>query len=239
MYEYDDYNEEYYDLTKLDIVMNEYKDKCKNILLQSIQDEMATLRKENIDLKLKNEEYRNRESEIRDKEHNLEYKERDLKRKVKEDFYNETIMDTLNTITEDYIVWYPEIEYYLSEKCNLCNGDRKISAQYPSGEVITKNCLCAKSLKRYIPSISKLKTITINKNNSRYDSDRKFYISHQREQGEKSYDYAYGGFSITIIKDKFDDDVKDCHEKKKYDEKIGLRSEEECQKYCDWLNERL
>jgi hypothetical protein len=239
MYESDDYDEEYYEPTELDIIINEYKDKCKNILLQSIQDEMTILRNENADLKLKNEKCRNRENEIRSKERDLEYKEINLKRKVEEDFYNETMMDTLNKITEDYIAWYPEIEYYSNKKCSICDKDRKISAQYPNGEIITKDCSCANKLKRYIPSISKLKTITINKHNSRYNSDRKFYINFQREEGPETYDYGCGDFKITIIRDKFDDDIKECHEKREYKEKIGLRSKEECQKYCDWLNENM
>ena len=35
------------------------------------------------------------------------------------------------------------------------------------------------------------------------------------------------------------DDVKEYHEAKRYSEKVAFRNKAACQKYCDWLNERI
>jgi len=239
MYDYDDYEERYYEPSQLDIIVDEYKEKCKEVLLQDVKNEMARLRNENANLKSINESYIKRENEISQKERQLKYDSDNLKRNVETQFYAEKMIDTISRFIEDSIVWYPETEYYQGEKCKFCDKDRKISAKYPNGEIVTKACECAKNLSRYVPKTSELTTIKLHKEHSRYLSDRKFYLYACREQNpDKSYDYGSSDFSLTFVRDNFDEEIIEYHAKKKYGEKIGLRSQEECQKYCDWLNEQ-
>ena len=240
MYDYDDYEERYYEPSQLDMIVDEYKEKCKEVLLQDVKNEMTRLRNENTNLKSLNESYMKRENDISKKERDIKYESDNLKRNLENQFYAEKMIDTISRFTEDCVVWYPESEAYQGEKCKICDKERKISAKYPNGEVITKDCLCAKNLYRYVPKTSELKTIKLQKKNSRYSSDRSFYLYACREQNSDSYN-DYGGsseFKLTFVRDAFDDEVKEYHEQKKYGEKVGLRSQEECQKYCDWLNEQ-
>lgn len=40
------------------------------------------------------------------------------------------------------------------------------------------------------------------------------------------------------IFDDFTDETKEYHKQKRYGERIAFRSQDACQKYCDWLNEK-
>lgn len=59
--------------------------------------------------------------------------------------------------------------------------------------------------------------------------------SYQCTPNRSSEDYSFQHFGIQFVYDKFCEDV-DKIEKLYYGKKIGFKSKEECQKYCDWLN---
>ena len=49
-------------------------------------------------------------------------------------------------------------------------------------------------------------------------------------------EYSYNEFKLYQIVDEFNDSTIELHEAKEYGTKIGFKTKEECQKYCDWLN---
>lgn len=232
--------EPYYEPTIADEIMFEYQQKMKDALLESVKYEIEQIKEENIRLKKQNEEYKKRENNISSKESELKRKEENLKREVTNEFYKTNIGDTLKKYIEDCEVWFADIERYQNPKCDLCNEDRKLVAQYPNGKTSEANCDCAKMFSRYIPGSSFISVITFNKRDSRYSSDRNFYLSRTYIPGHNrsSYDYDYQEFKIHHVIDKFDETIIELHEKKSYSEKLGFRNKEECQKYCDWLNEK-
>lgn len=67
-----------------------------------------------------------------------------------------------------------------------------------------------------------------------YRLDRSYQCNHNRS-GE---DYSFQDFGIQFVYDKFCEDVIEKTENLYYGKKIGFKSKEECQKYCDWLNRR-
>jgi hypothetical protein len=236
---YDDY-EDYYEPSEVDQLVEEFKDKCREYLLPNIREEIDRLNKENSELKSKNNEYKNRESELNKKERDLKYKEDNLKREVEREFYESNIGDTLKDYIENAEVWFADKKGFKQEKCSLCDDERKLVAEFPGGKITKIDCDCSKLVYSYVPEISELSLIKFNKKDSRYQSDRKFYLSKSYTPSKNSRysdDYCYNEFKLCEVVNEFNDSIKELHEDKKYGTEIGFKSKEECQKYCDWLNE--
>jgi len=236
--DYDNY-EGYYEPSEVDQLVEEFKDKIREHLLQNIREEIEQLNKENTELKIKNEEYKKRESEINAKERDLKYKEDNLKREVEKEFYESNIGDTLKDYIEKSEVWFADSKGFRQDKCSLCNGKRKLVANFPNGKTTETSCDCSNLIHKFVPEASELSLIKFNKRDSRYQSERKFYISKTYIPSKDSShrdDYSYNEFKLCQIVNEFNEDSKGLHETKEYGTKIGFKSKEECQKYCDWLN---
>lgn len=234
---YDDDFEDYYEPSEVDQLVEEFRDKVREHLLPNIREEIERLNKENEKLRNKNEEYRKRESEINSKERDLKYKEDNLKREVEREFYEINIGDTLKQYIEDCEIWFANTENYQNQKCNLCNSKRELVANFPDGKTTKKECSCAKIFSKYVPDLSTITLIKFYKRNSRYPSDRKFYLSRTYSPPPNSRDdYSYQEFKIYHVIDVFNESIIELHKNKPYGEKLGFKIKEECQKYCDWLN---
>jgi len=237
---YDDEFENYYEPSEVDQLVEEFKDKCREHLLPNIREEIERLNKENNELKNKNEEYRKRESEINNKERDLKYKGDNLKREVEKEFYESNIGDTLKDYIEKSEVWFADSKGFSQDKCSLCNDKRKLVANFPNGKTTETSCDCSNLIHKFVPEISELSMIKFNKKDSRYQSDRKFYLSRNYVPSKNSSyrdEYSYNEFKLCQqVTDAFNDDIKVLHEDKDYSTKIGFKTQEECQKYCDWLN---
>jgi len=136
-------------------------------------------------------------------------------------------------------VWFADNKGFKQEKCSLCNENRKLVAVFPGGKTTETNCDCSNLIHIFVPEASELSMIKFNKRDSRYQSERKFYISKTYIPSKDSShrdDYSYNEFKLCQIVDEFNESIKKLHEDKKYDTKIGFKTQEECQKYCDWLN---
>jgi len=107
-----------------------------------------------------------------------------------------------------------------------------------NGEITKTACACVKILSKYVPAISATTMIKFSKRDSRYSSERKFYFSRNYSpvNNRNSYDYDYQEFKIYHVVDEFNESIIELHKNKSYGERLGFKSKEECQKYCDWLN---
>ena len=236
--DYDEF-ENYYEPSEVDQLVEEFKDKCREHLLPNIREEIERLNKEKNDLRNKNEEYRKRESAISSKERDLKYKEENLKREVEREFYKSNIEDTLKDYINKAEVWFADQKGFPQEKCPLCNDKRKLVANFPNGKTTETNCDCCNLVHKYIPETSELSLIKFSKKDSRYQSDRKFYLSRSYIPSKNSSyrdEYSHNEFKLYQIVDEFNDNTVELHETKEYGTKIGFKTKEECQKYCDWLN---
>ena len=236
---YDDDFEDYYEPSEVDQLVEEFKDKIREHLLPNIREEIERLKKENNDIRNKNEEYRKRESEISSKERDLKYKADNLKREVEREFYKSNIEDTLKDYIENAKVWFADNKGFPQEKCLLCNDKRKLVANFPNGKTTETNCDCSNLVHIFVPELSELVLIKFSKRDSEYQSKREFYLSKSYIPSSKSSyydDHGYNEFKLCQIVDEFSDNTKVLHEDKKYNTKIGFKTKEECQKYCDWLN---
>lgn len=235
---YNDY-ENYYEPSEVDQLVEEFKEKCRDFLLPNIQEEIDHLNKENGELQRKNNEYKDRESEFKSKERDLKYKEENLKREVEKEFYASNIGNTLKDYIEKAEVWFADNKGLPQDKCLLCNNDRKLVAKFKNKKTTQIACDCSRLVYKYVPEISELSLIKFNKKDSRYQSDRNFYLSKSYTPSkDSSYDYSYNEFRLEHIVNEFNDDIKELYKNKKYNTEIGFRTKEECQKYCDWLNNK-
>lgn len=240
---YDYYDEPpYYEPTIADEILIEYQQKMKEALLESIKLEIENMKNENEKLKEENKKLRLKSIEIDNKERDLKYKEENIKKEVTEEFYKSNIGDTLKQYMENCELWFAGDERYQNEKCELCNENRELVAKFPNGEFAKIKCACSNFFSRYIPALSEITLIKFSKKDSKYTSDRKFYLdktySARRDRSYYNYDHDYQEFNIYHIIDEFNEGIVELHENKSYSEKLGFKNKEECQKYCDWLNSK-
>ena len=229
--------DDYYDPSEGELFFDEMKEKFREILREDVNSELSRLTKENAELRKIVKEYNDKKMELTRRERDVQYKEDNLKRDVEREFYSKTMDEVFEHLLEDSEVWYAERVPHEKPKCDLCNEEREMIATYPNGEVVKKQCDCAKPTYVYEPVISVNKQIEFHK--SYKYSDKKCYFTKKYKPNKdyaEAYDY-YCEFRIEKIYDEFNDEVKECHKAKGYSEKIAFRNKEACQKYCDWLNE--
>ena len=233
---YQDFDD-YYNPSEGELFFDEMKEKFREILREDVNSELSRLTKENAELRKIVKEYNDKKMELTRRERDIQYKEDNLKRDVEREFYSKTMDEVFEHLLEDSEVWYAEYVPHEKPKCDLCDEERQMVATYPNGEIVKKQCDCAKPTYVYEPVISINKQIKFHK--AYKYSDKKCYFTKNYEPNKdyaEAYDY-YSEFRIENIYDEFNDDVKEYHKAKRYGEKVAFRNKEACQKYCDWLNE--
>lgn len=227
----------YYEPSELDMLMEDYVEKMKSILLGTVQQEIETLKKENTKLREKGKDFEDRERQISYKERDLNNKADNLKREVENEFYNKTVAENLEKVLDNIDVYYAGVESRQDKKCNLCNDNRELIATFADGTEQHKRCDCAKEYNYYIPMASTNKVLKIKQRNGNYNYPRRFvFESSYKSNTRDDYDYSYDNFKLTYFFDKFGEDVKETHKNKGYNEKLAFYNEKACQEYCDWLN---
>lgn len=233
--------EDFYEPSEGELFFDEMKEKFREILREDVNSELSRLTKENAELRKTVKEYNDKKMELSRRERDIQYKEDNLRRDVEKEFYNKTIEEVFEHLLEDSEVWYAEHIPHEKPKCNLCNEERELVATYPNGEIVKKQCDCARPIYVYEPMISVNKQIKFHKAyKPRYSDHKKCYFTKNYRPNKdyaEAYD-CYSEFRIENIFDEFNDDVKEYHETKRYGEKVAFRNKEACQKYCDWLNEK-
>ena len=237
---YQDFDD-YYDPSEGELFFDEMKEKFREILREDVNSELSRLTKENAELRKIVKEYNDKKMELTRRERDIQYKEDNLKRDVEREFYSKTMDEVFEHLLEDSEVWYAEYVPHEKPKCDLCDEERQMVATYPNGEIVKKQCDCAKPTYVYEPVISVNKQIKFHKAyKPRYSDHKKCYFTKNYKPNKdyaEAYDY-YSEFRIENIYDEFNDDVKEYHEAKRYGEKVAFKNKEACQKYCDWLNEQ-
>jgi len=197
-----DYDEEYYEPNAYEEIVMEYQQKMKEVLLGTIKVEIEDIKDENARLKEENKKLKDAKYQVDNKERDLKYKEDNLKREVEKEFYASNIGDTLKDYIEKAEVWFADNQGFRQDKCYLCNDKRKLIANFPNGKTTETNCDCSNLVHRFVPETSELSLIKFNKKDSRYQSDRSFYISKTYIPSKDSShrdDYSYNEFKLCQI----------------------------------------
>lgn len=238
---YYEYDEGYYEPSNADIFFDEMKEKFREYLTDDVKYEIDRLNKENKELKENNSKLSDENYKLNSEKQSAKWSKDSIRREVENEFYNKAIDEVFKDRLEDIDVWFADYVYHEQSKCEYCNNDRKRVYEYPDGFKLEAVCNCVQPTSCYEPNTATFSTLTYCIKPSRYSSERKMYVKDwSLYQPNNTYtDHGYANFKILHIVDAFDDNTINLHEKSSYGERIGFKTEEECQKYCNWLNEEM
>lgn len=235
---YWDYEEPVWEPSEADELFDEIKEKLIDSAKSSIKNDIEVLKNRNEYLERRNKELEGDAHKVAQRERELEYKAQNLRREIEKEFYKTAIDDLFRDQLEQASLWFADLKPHEKPKCDKCNSDRNWVLTWPNGETATKKCECAQPDYWYEPQETWINILKYKIKDSNYLSERYYKLekSYQYTKGDRWNDYSYNEFGIQFVYDKFCDETIEQHEQLNYGKYIGFKSKEECQKYCDWLN---
>lgn len=234
---YWDYDEPMWEPSEADDLFDEIKQKLIDSAKSSLKNDMESLKSRNEYLEKRNKELENKAWAVEQKEHDIEYKAQNLRREVEKEFYKAAIEDIFKDMIEKSQLWFAEHKPHEKPKCDKCDKNRNWVLTWPNGDKVTKKCDCANPDYWYEPEETCIRTLKYKIKDSNYQFERYYRLDCTHDRTEYN-DYSYAEFGIQFVYDKFCDDVIEKRKQLGYGKKIGFKSKEECQKYCDWLNRK-
>lgn len=237
---YWDYEEPMWEPSEADEFFDELKSKLVDAAKTSLKNDMESLKRRNEYLEKRNKELEDKAQEVLSKESDLEYKSRNLRREVEKEFYKTAIDDLFKDAIEQSQLWFADNKPHEKPKCDKCDEDRNWVLTWPDGTTTSKRCTCSQPDYWYEPEETWIDTLKYKIKDSDYQFQRYYRLDRSYQYtGDSNWSYcSYGDFGIQFVYDKFCDDAIEKTEQLGYMKKIGFKSKEECQKYCDWLNKR-
>lgn len=214
-----EYNDEdcMYALSEAEAILEEYKLKMRDVLLDSVKEDISCIKKENARLKDENAKLKGEISDVRALERKIKIEKENLRRTVRNERLSELMQDF------NIILYKVDADYIKLKKCDKCDEDRLIHFTLPSGKDMYESCECDKSKVTYIPEEYYCVEFHLDKGN-----DKLYAWYEQDEDDEDTYTRPKLAKEIYNKEMNFEDlDV----------DEIFFRDKEDCQRYCDWLNE--
>lgn len=231
-YDYDDY---WAEPNEFEQQIEEFKDALKKDVRTEIKERIESLEKELSELKAykddKNkiiQEYENRFKEVK----------READKKIREAKESEEKMKKarLHQLLGEYLTigWKPIYNVEQGEKCDKCDDNRYIHFTSPQGKKYKEECQCAKRYYWYYPKEAILSKIYVRKKNFGWDDNEKidFYNRYYTVKSEERDDYDI----YETASDVYTSSDIDFENVNKY--RAVFLNEEDCKKYCDWINEK-
>jgi FtsZ-binding cell division protein ZapB len=220
----------YYEPDQAEIILDEFAEKMRGVLAGKVRDEIELLRRQNDDMKGKNEKLREQQKAVERKAKELEEEKKDLER----NFYRAKFSDVLKPYLDNDEYFIVSYVSHVGPKCAYCNDERKLLFTAVNGKTILQNCDCNTHEYWYEPVKAILGIITLYKSNR---DGREFGVS---ADFEKDVDYSTNRMRAEprMIVKNYTDDVPEIAKTLKYEQSIVFTSAEECQKYCDYLNQQ-
>lgn len=221
---YDFYDDDYYyEPSEFEEKIEELKESLRESVRSEIKEELERLRKENQELKEVRDNWEKLKEEYRNKERELQRKMLTVKQEAKKARLKELFEDNGMSVVL-YNVGY---NFVYKPKCNKCDTDRKIHFKSPSGRDCTEACECAKSYKKYIPISNELIEFRMNNVDDEllmwFEPTKRtdaYYDNYRRVEIEQIYNnQAFEEITIN----------ETC---------LFFKTKEECQKYCNYLNNK-
>jgi hypothetical protein len=202
-------------------------DEFKTALLNSVRDEfkaeMEQLRAENAEL----QEVRKNMDQIKRNHHNklneLNIAKNDAMRIVRRERLSELMKDF------QVVMYRADTTRELGPKCDKCNERRYIQFKSPSGKDHTEPCDCSNGKLMYVPVEYIVCEFSIDSHNS--NQMRVWYkLKPSSSSGDDYGSYDNSSFRKTIYTNAMPFDKIERYE-------TFFKTVEECQAYCDWMNE--
>jgi hypothetical protein len=237
---YWDYDEPVWEPSEADELFDEMKSKLVEAAKASLKNDMESLKRRNEYLEKRNKELEEKAQEVSRKESDLEFKSRNIRREVEKEFYKTAIDDIFKDAIEQSQLWFADNKPHEKPKCDKCDENRNWVLTWPNGTTTRKKCTCSQPDYWYEPEETWIDTLKYKIKDSDYQSERYYRLDRSYQYtGDSNWSYcSYSDFGIQFVYDKFCEDVIEKNEQLGYGKSIGFKSKEECQKYCDWLNER-
>ena len=220
-----DFDEDFYnEPSEFEQQVDEFKVSLMKSVKEDFLQRMEALEKENADLRKFRDE---KETFIRDCEAKVAAAQREA-RMAEEKWKNAR----LHKLLGDFLCtgWKVGYKYEYGPKCDKCDDDRYIHFLSPQGNKCKEHCNCAKYITRYFPEEVVLSKIYVKTKNflSGVDLDwRNRYYTVKHEDDYDKYEVASDVYESGFVCEKVDN---------KY--RAVFLSEEDCGRYCEWLNEQ-
>ena len=211
------YDEDFYiEPSEFDEDIEGLKAKLASSVQQKFLDEMDALRKENKSLR-----------EFRDKKDAYNRELADIKAKCEIKMRNAEIeadRKKLKDLLSLFSVtgYRVRVAYTQGPKCDRCDGKRKIHFVSPAGRNMTEDCSCAVKTPHYSPEEVALVSFCA--------SDKLSSMYFKRVDSYRDYD------RYDMCADLYDRDKEQPFEKINQYITVFLKKDD-CQAYCDWMNE--
>ena len=219
---YDDYWDE---PGEFDAKVEEFKDSLRESVKDEIKQKIESLENEIKELN----EFKNEKEKFIEK-YNSEIYEAKMKAAEAEEKWKSA---RLHQLLGDYLTvgWKVGFIVNYGEKCNKCDKDRKIHFFSPSGKEYKEDCECAKKYYQYIPAEATLCKFSVRKKNFSNDSGcfNKYYNINEGQDVD---------WYESIWEDSVYTDLANVNFEKVNMNTAVFLNKEDCQKYCDWKNER-
>ncbi len=207
---------------------SKFEEKCEELmdmLRSHVTDEIKIKMKEIVD----NYDAKVLELESEKRKYNFEVA------KMKSQIESEVRKERLSKLLEPlkFHVWSIKNNPIKKPKCDKCDSDRYIHFKSPSGKDYIERCECACGIDFYEPRKEDIVELGLTKENG--DRLIGWYSEKQdHETGEDYYVEVVGHYvEDKIYKGQPYEEISDpCWD-------VYFRSEEEAQKYADWLNEKM
>lgn len=215
----------YYEPSEFDEQVDEFKKLLMSSVKKEFLEEMDRLKKENSELQGIKENWEEIQNSYARKEYELE----DHKKKS----LSEAKRMALKDLIKDYqiILYTASSKTIQKQKCDNCNEKRELSFSTPKGRKFTCSCDCATGDSVYFPQANIAYEFAVRDNYSRnllvwykrFEKDDYFNVFNIYDSG--------GTVPENIYKEGMEYEGLTSY-------RIYFKTEEECQKYCDWLNSR-
>lgn len=208
-----DYLDDYYEPSDFNIAMEEFKQSIIDNVRKELKEKVEKLEHENAELQEVKRNWNELKKEHDDALYELKRKtenvERELARKKAKDLLSKLAL----------IGYMPSIEYHERPKCDKCDEKRKIHFISPMGRKMVEDCDCAKRICVYNPQKVKLQRFSV--------YDEKIYSVYYK-LNENEYCDQYTSHNVCS---ELPDDLSKLNRYSNV-----FLTEEDCQKYCDFLN---
>ena len=211
-YDFDFYEEP----SEFDMQVEEFKSSLASSVRKEFLEEMAALKKENEELREFRANKEKYERELREAKAEYQRKMEEAERNAD----SKKIKDLLRTFS--VIGYRASPEYKQRPKCDRCDDYRRFHFISPMGRNMTEECSCAKKTCTYSPKEVKLLRFYAGK-----EIANTYFEQVGREEDYNSYSFC----------DQICDKTKEPFEDINRFYTVFLQ-EDDCQKYCDWLNEK-
>ncbi len=212
---------------------SEFAEKCeelveliKNSAINQIKEELNTLKKENERMREIVNNYDTKVKELESAKQKYEWKEKELRKEIKSEMQKARLSEIMEGFYSE--IWDVDNVGKEQPKCDKCDKDRYIHFKSPSGKDLTEPCQCNKKTRYYQPHKLTCTNFRIcDFENSRIGKLVGWYA-------DLNDDDCY-----TIFRPS---DNEKLYKGQKYSEikrtDIYFNTEEEAQKYADWLNDK-